>query len=85
MFRLLCMVLSLSVSYASCSVRPEHKDNKYGTAAGCARDAWQNKVSCETYPMSKYCKWSEEGTSEEGTSEEGTGHTFILTDESPDN
>ena len=77
MIRFLCIALSLSVGYASCSVRPEHKDNKYGTAGGCARDEWQNKVSCESYPMSIYCKWSEDHVSEKQS-------TFILSHENSD-
>lgn len=82
MFRLLCVALSLSVSYASCTVRSEFKDTKYGTEFGCARNEWQNKVSCETFPMTKYCEWSE-NTPEKKTSEEKTS-TFILTDTKPD-
>ena len=62
MFRLvqlLLIALSVSVSYSLCAVRPEFADSKYGTPGGCAREAWQNKESCEKHPNLRYCIWSE--------------------------
>jgi len=59
MFRNLLICLMIIFVSGKCIVDENHKETKYGSEQGCARQEWQNKDSCIKYPNNIYCKWLE--------------------------